>query len=199
MHIVQLNHITINYAGRVIFHDLSWAIGDRDRVGLVGPNGSGKSSLLKAITGAAQPDQGTVVRAREVRIGYLPQDVTLTPGRTLLQEALTLPPALVEATAELDQIEAQLADPRVYNDPDRLAIEMPDLLLLDEPTNNLDIPSMEVLEEALDDFQGAMLVISHDRYFLDQVVDRVIELDEGTLRRFEGGYTDYLAASGRAR
>jgi ATP-binding cassette subfamily F protein uup len=72
----------------------------------------------------------------------------------------------------------------------------PNLLLLDEPTNNLDIASSEVLERALDEFEGSLLVISHDRYFLDQVVDRVIELDEGTLAAFDGGYTDYLAAKG---
>jgi len=73
-------------------------------------------------------------------------------------------------------------------------LQQPNLLLLDEPTNNLDIPSMEVLEQALDDFDGAVLAISHDRYFLDQAADRMIELEGGVLRAFEGGYTDYLAA-----
>ena len=76
-----------------------------------------------------------------------------------------------------------------------LMLQRPNLLLLDEPTNNLDIPSMEVLEQALDDFEGAMLVISHDRYFLDQTVDRVIALDNGTLQEYWGGYTDSLVAS----
>jgi ATPase subunit of ABC transporter with duplicated ATPase domains len=76
-------------------------------------------------------------------------------------------------------------------------LQQPNLLLFDEPTNNLDIPSMEVLEHALDDFEGAMLVISHDRYFLDQTVDRVIELDNGMMRSYLGGYTDYLVASGQ--
>jgi len=78
-----------------------------------------------------------------------------------------------------------------------LMLSQPNFLLLDEPTNNLDIPSMDVLEAALDDFEGALLVISHDRYFLDQVVDRVVEIEDGALRSYEGGYTDYLAASGR--
>ncbi len=77
-----------------------------------------------------------------------------------------------------------------------LMLQQPNLLLLDEPTNNLDIPSMEVLEQALSEFEGAMLVISHDRYFLDQVVDRVIELEDGTTTDFSGGYTDYLIARG---
>jgi ATP-binding cassette subfamily F protein 3 len=121
MHIIHLDHITVNLAGRVIFHDLSWAIGDRDRIGLVGPNGAGKSSLFKAIVGEIQPDGGAVACGRGVRIGYLPQDVTLTPGRTLLDEALALPPKLAAVERALDRIEAQLADPAVYNAPDTLA------------------------------------------------------------------------------
>ena len=106
MHIIQLDRITINFAGREIFRDLSWAIGDRDRVGLVGPNGAGKSSLLKAIMGEVQPDQGTIVRMRGVRAGYLPQDVTLTPDSTVLEEAMIPPPRLAQVEAELSRIEA---------------------------------------------------------------------------------------------
>jgi ATPase subunit of ABC transporter with duplicated ATPase domains len=78
----------------------------------------------------------------------------------------------------------------------KLVLEQPNLLLLDEPTNNLDIASIEVLEQTLDEFVGTVLVISHDRYFLDKVVDRVIELRDGRLQQFDGGYTDYLDASG---
>jgi ATP-binding cassette subfamily F protein 3 len=79
-----------------------------------------------------------------------------------------------------------------------LMLQQPNLLLLDEPTNNLDIPSVEALEVALEDFDGVIFVISHDRYFLDQVVDRVVELNPDGLRSYDGGYTDYLAASGQA-
>jgi ATP-binding cassette subfamily F protein 3 len=78
-----------------------------------------------------------------------------------------------------------------------IILEQPNLLLLDEPTHNLDIPSVEALERALEDFEGSILTISHDRYFLDKVVDEVIELDKGTLTRFDGGYTDYLVATDR--
>ncbi|CAG0994886.1 partial putative ABC transporter ATP-binding protein YbiT, partial [Anaerolineae bacterium] len=78
-----------------------------------------------------------------------------------------------------------------------LMLQNPNLLLLDEPTNNLDIQSVEVLEKALDEFEGAVLTISHDRYFLDQTVDRLIELRDGVMKTFEGGYTDYLAAQGQ--
>jgi len=251
MHVIQLDHITINYAGRVIFTDLSWAIGDRDRVGLVGPNGAGKSSLFKAITGEVIPDAGTVTRARGVTVGYLPQDVTLTPGRTVLDEALDPPPALAEVDARLARLEAQLADPDVYNDPDalartldrqavaldeyerlggarhaatvrdmlarlgfseadlalptdtlsggqkklvalvRLAVERPDVLLLDEPDNHLDLPRKRQLEGFIKAYSGAVVIISHDRYLLDEVATQIAELDRGRLTVYPGNYTAY--------
>src|SRR5437773_3029380 len=121
MHIIQVDRVSINHAGRVIFRNLSWPIGDRDRVGLVGPNGAGKSSLLKAINNEIQPDGGTIVRMRGVTVGYLPQEVRLTPGRTLLDEAMIAPPELAQGEAELARIEAQLSDPMVYNQSDALA------------------------------------------------------------------------------
>src|SRR5215470_4962633 len=105
MHIINIDHITVNHAGREIFSDLSWAIGDHDRVGLVGPNGVGKSSLLKAIAGEYQPDGGAVNMMRGVRIGYLPQEVTLTDGKTLWEEALSLPSELAAVEQELSRIE----------------------------------------------------------------------------------------------
>ncbi len=251
MHVIQLDHITINYAGRVIFTDLSWAIGDRDRVGLVGPNGAGKSSLFKAITGEVIPDAGTVTRARGVTVGYLPQDVTLTPGRTVLDAALDPPPALAEVDARLARLEAQLADPDVYTDPDalartldrqaaaldeyerlggsrhaatvrdmlarlgfseadlalptdtlsggqkklvalvRLAVERPDVLLLDEPDNHLDLPRKRQLEGFIKAYSGAVVIISHDRYLLDEVATQIAELDRGRLTVYPGNYTAY--------
>lgn len=251
MHVIQLDHITINYAGRVIFTDLSWAIGDRDRVGLVGPNGAGKSSLFKAITGEVIPDAGTVTRARGVTVGYLPQDVTLTPGRTVLDEALDPPSALAEVDARLARLEAQLADPDVYTDPDalartldrqaaaldeyerlggarhaatvrdmlarlgfseadlalptdtlsggqkklvalvRLAVERPDVLLLDEPDNHLDLPRKRQLEVFIKAYSGAVVIISHDRYLLDEVATQIAELDRGRLTVYPGNYTAY--------
>src|SRR5688572_20571047 len=120
MHIINLNNIAINHAGRVIFRDLSWVIGDRDRVGLIGPNGAGKSSILKAIAGEITPTAGTITRQRGVSVGMLPQEAALTPGHTVIEEALVLPPELAALEAELARIEAQLGDPAVYNDFDRL-------------------------------------------------------------------------------
>ena len=251
MHIIQLDRITVNYAGRVIFSDLSWAIGDRDRVGLVGPNGAGKSSLLKLITGDVLPDAGAVIRARGVSVGYLPQDVHLTPGRTLIEEALVPPPDLAEVEAELARIEAQLGDPRVYGDTDalarvlerqervleqydalggprhtrtvrellarlgftrddfdlptealsggqkklvalaRLAAEAPDVLLLDEPDNHLDLAGKARLEALLRAYTGAVVIVSHDRYLLDEVATQIAELEGGRLTVYPGNYTAY--------
>src|SRR5450631_1882813 len=107
MHIIHIDHLSINHAGRVIFRDLAWAIGDHDRTGLVGPNGAGKSSLFRAIVGELQPSAGTVVRMRGISVGYLPQEVQLTAGKTLLDEAIVLPPELARVEAELTRIEAQ--------------------------------------------------------------------------------------------
>ncbi|MBI5666990.1 MAG: ABC-F family ATP-binding cassette domain-containing protein [Chloroflexi bacterium] len=120
MDIINLDRITVNHAGRDIFSGLSWTIGDRDRVGLVGPNGAGKSSLLRVIAGKDQPDAGSISMMRGVSVGYLPQDVELPPGRTLIDEAMTLPPRLAQAEAELARLEKLLADPAVYGDSARL-------------------------------------------------------------------------------
>jgi ATP-binding cassette subfamily F protein 3 len=251
MHVIQLHHITINFAGRVIFRDLSWAIGDRDRIGLVGPNGAGKSSLLKAIVGEVVPDDGQVVRAKGITVGYLPQTVHLPAGRTLLDEAMALPAALAQAETELSALEAQLADSDVYNNPSalelvlarqeqaleqydrlggpshgntvrelllrlgftpedfdlptdalsggqkklvaliQLAVESPDVLLLDEPDNHLDLAGKRRLEGFLRTYQGAVVIISHDRYLLDDVVTQIAELENGNLTIYQGNYSAY--------
>ncbi|HEX3051789.1 MAG TPA: ABC-F family ATP-binding cassette domain-containing protein [Aggregatilineaceae bacterium] len=251
MHIIQLDHLTINHAGHEIFRDLTWAIGDRDRVGLVGPNGAGKSSLLKAIMGEVIPDSGSIVRMRGVSIGYLPQEVRLTPGRTLWAEAVVPPPDLAQVEAELARIEAQLADPNVYNheaklsnvlarqeralevydrlggashesnvretlyklgfepgDFDlitdtlsggqkklvwlaRLVIERPDVLLLDEPDNHLDLAGKRRLETYLRGYAGSVVIVSHDRYLLDEVATEIAELADGKLTLYKGNYTAY--------
>ncbi len=252
MHIIQLDRITINHAGRVIFSDLSWAIGDRDRVGLVGPNGAGKSSLLKAIIGEVQPDVGTITRMRGVSVGYLPQEVWLTPGRILIDEAMIPPPELAQVEASLARIEASLSEPAVYDQPDalaralnrqeqvladyerlggprhaskvrellaslgfapddftlptdtlsggqkklvaltRLMAEAPNVLLLDEPDNHLDLAAKRRLEALIRDYNGAVIVVSHDRYLLDEVATQIAELDSGMITLYKGNYTAYI-------
>lgn len=251
MHVIQLDHIAINFAGREIFRDLSLSIGNRDRIGLVGPNGAGKSTLFKLITGDLKTDAGFIKRARDITIGYLPQDVDLTPGYTLLEEASILPPALADVEAELTRIEEKLASPNVYNDSNaltrvltlqeralekyeelgglshantvqellrrlgfsaadfslatetlsggqkklaklvRLVIEAPDVLLLDEPDNHLDLTGKRHLEQFLRNFNGAVVIISHDRYLLDEVATQIAELENGALTLYPGNYSAY--------
>lgn len=251
MHIVHVNNITVNYDGRVIFKELSWVIDSKDRVGLIGHNGAGKSSLLKVIAGLYQPDAGTMVKMRGVSVGYLPQHVQLTPERTLIEEAMILPPKLQAVDAALHAVEARIADPAVYNHDDaltrtlgeqerlleqwdslggaahagkirsilahlgitaddydlptdglsggqkklvqfaRLAAEQPDVLLLDEPDNHLDLEAKRRLESFLRDYTGAVVIVSHDRYLLDEVVTQIVEMEEGKLTAYKGNYSQY--------
>ncbi|MBI5960067.1 MAG: ABC-F family ATP-binding cassette domain-containing protein [Chloroflexi bacterium] len=253
MFVIQVDRLTVNYAGTNIFQDLSWAIGDRDRIGLIGPNGAGKSTLFKAIIGEVHPHVGKVVRMRGVSVGYLPQSVTLSSSRTLWDEAVVMPPDLARVEAQLAQIERQLADPQVYEDSDRLArvldrqeqvladyeklggpqftnkvretlirlgfapedfdlpaetlsggqkkqvllarlmVEAPDVLLLDEPDNHLDLASKRRLEALLKTYPGAVVIISHDRYLLDEVATQIAELENGKLNSYPGNYSAYAA------
>ncbi|MBI1256804.1 MAG: ATP-binding cassette domain-containing protein [Chloroflexi bacterium] len=251
MHILHVNNIEVNHAGRLIFKDLSWVIGDKDRIGLIGPNGAGKSSLLRAIAGVYQPDAGNVARMRGIRVGYLPQQVTLTEGLSLLDEAMLLPPALAEVEDELTRIEAKLSDPTVYNDENtlaqvmaeqegvleryerlggalhanrvlellthlgfttadhhlpsgslsggqkklvalvRLMVEQPDILLLDEPDNHLDLEAKQRLESLVRAYSGAVVIVSHDRYLLDECVHQIAELEDGKITLYVGNYSAY--------
>ena len=251
MHIINVNNITVNPAGRPIFRELSWVIGDRDRVGLVGPNGAGKSSLLKALVGEYQPDEGVISRMRGVSVGYLPQHVAPREGVTLYEEAILLPPALAAAEAELSDIEARMADPAVYGDESalarvmaqqeaalerfqrlgglvhanrvgellthfgftsadydlpteslsggqkklialvRLVVEQPDVLLLDEPDNHLDLDAKARLESFIRTYAGAVVIVSHDRYLLDECINQIAELENGKLEVYKGNYSTY--------
>ncbi len=252
MHIITLNHVSASHAGRPILRQLSWALGDRDRVGLVGPNGAGKSTLLNILRGAHLPDDGVITMARGLRIGYLPQDIDLTPNKTLYDIAMTPPPRLAEVEAQLSDIEARLADPAIYNSAEalaatldeqdrllkrydalngprhastvrellallgfgephydlaaqtlsggqkklvllaQLAAELPDLLLLDEPDNHLDVIGKRYLEGFIRAYRGAVVIISHDRYLLDEAVIQIAELEQGQLTLYNGNYSAYM-------
>ncbi len=181
-----------------------------ERVGLVGPNGAGKSVLFRLILGQGEPSGGEIKVGPSVKIGYYAQEhETLDPERTLIDTVRWAAPlseegAVAFLTHFLFTYEQARGAVRNLSGGERSRLQMAllmlsdaNFLLLDEPTNNLDIPSAEVLEEALADFEGTALIISHDRYLLDRVVDRIVELDEGTLTEYIGGYSDYQAAKAR--
>ncbi|CAG0988350.1 partial Energy-dependent translational throttle protein EttA, partial [Anaerolineae bacterium] len=251
MHIIRLEKVTASYASTVIFRDLSWAIDDRARIGLVGPNGAGKSTLLKLILGELPTDTGAVNRLRSATVGYLPQQVELAPDSTLIEEAMVMPPDLAKVEADLAKIETQLSDPAVYNNADkldrvlarqaaalqeydhlggarhqsrvreilsilgftpdddhlptdalsggqkklvalaRLALEQPAVLLLDEPDNHLDVQAKGYLEAFINQYEGAVVIVSHDRYLLDEVATEIAELEDGKLKLYKGNYTAY--------
>jgi ATP-binding cassette subfamily F protein 3 len=193
----------------IILAGLNLLVWRGERVGLVGPNGAGKSVLFRIILGQEPLDGGEVKIGPSVKVGaYAQEHETLDYSRTLIDTVRHAAPMSENAAVSFlgrflftygqarglvgnlsggERSRLQLAS---------LMLSDANFLLLDEPTNNLDIRSAEVLEEALAEFEGTLLLISHDRYFLDRVVDRVVELDDGALAEYIGGYSDYREAKG---
>ncbi len=195
--------------GRTLFRDLNLTLWHGERVGLVGPNGAGKSALFRLLLDPDSVSAGEVKVGPSIQIGYYAQEQeTLDPTQDLIACIRAVAPLTREAAVAFllrflfsyDQTTQPIGKlsggERSRLQLARLVLQRPNLLLLDEPTNNLDIPAIEVLEETLDEFVGTVLVISHDRYFLDRAVDRIVELRDGRLTEYLGGYTDYLAERG---
>ncbi len=190
----------------IVLAGLDLLVWQGERVGVIGPNGSGKSLLFRLILGGERPSGGLIKIGPSVKIGYYAQEhETLDYESTLIDTVRQVAP-LSETGAvrflgrflfSYEQARGRVAD---LSGGERSRLQMAllmlsdaNFLLLDEPTNNLDIASAEVLENAVAEFEGTVCVISHDRYFLDRVVERVVELDEGALREYLGGYSDYQA------
>jgi ATP-binding cassette subfamily F protein 3 len=189
-----------------VLNEVNLLVWHGQRVGLVGPNGAGKSVVFRIIRGQEQPTAGVLYMGPSVVSGYYAQEhETLSYDLTLfemLARQANLPegPAMAHLNRFMFTYEQARSPVRTLSGGERSRLQMAllmlggaNLLLLDEPTNNLDIASAEVLEEALEEFEGTVIVISHDRYFLDRVVDRVVELDDGRLTEYLGGYSDYEA------
>ncbi len=195
--------------GTQLWRDLELILWHGERVGLVGPNGSGKSLLFKHLVEPAllaKGGGGEIKIGPSCRIGYYAQEQeTLNLAATPLQEARLVEPMSEGAAVaylsrflfSYEQVTSPIANlsggERSRLQLAKVALLAPNLLLLDEPTNNLDIQSIEVLEQVIEQFTGTVFVISHDRYFLDQIVDRVVELRDGLLTEYLGGYTDFMA------
>lgn len=189
---------------RTIIQDLNLLVQHGERVGVVGKNGAGKTILFKVIRGEIQPTQGKIILGPSVKMGYYAQQhETLDANLSLIEIVRkTAPLSEGRAVAFLNRFRFSYLQQRdmINNlsggERSRLQLALimlrnPNFLLLDEPTNNLDIPSAEVLEEVLSEFQGTILVISHDRYLLDAVVGRIVELEAGKLYEYGGNYSDY--------
>lgn len=210
---IELHHVSKSYGEKKILEDYSYIVLKNQRLGIIGPNGCGKSTFMKMIAGQAEPDSGRIELGETIKIGYFAQEeqhmddsrrvidyvkdiaeyITTTDGKisasSLLERFLFTPDMQYAPIGKLSGGEKR----RLY----LLGVlaENANVLLLDEAGNNLDIPTLTILEDYLNSFSGIVIAVSHDRYFLDNIADRILELDgNGHVTQYEGGYTDYLEA-----
>lgn len=213
---IELHHISKSYDGQPLIQDFEYIVLRNQRLGIIGPNGCGKSTLIKMIAGLEKPDSGNIEIGETIKIGYLAQEETemdsnqrvidyikdigeyvqTKEGRItasqMLERFLFTPDMQYTPISKLSGGEKR----RLY----LLSVLMlgANVLILDEPSNNVDIPTLTILEDYINSFSGIVITVSHDRYFLDNVVDRIFEFDgQGHLQQYEGGYTDYLEAKQR--
>ena len=213
---IELHHISKSFGEKKILDDFNYIVLRNQRLGIIGPNGCGKSTLIKIIDGMVQPDAGEVEIGETIRIGYFAQEVPDmdTNQRVIdyirdVAEYIPIRDGKISATMMLERF---LLDSAMQYAPIaklsggekrrlyllKVLMEAPNVLLLDEPSNDLDIPTLTILEDYLDSFAGIVIAVSHDRYFLDNIVDRIFAFEgNGHLTQFEGGYTDYTEALAR--
>ncbi|MCM3638811.1 ABC-F family ATP-binding cassette domain-containing protein [Sporosarcina luteola] len=252
MIVLQVNGITKSFSGTDILNNVRLEVQHRDRVALVGRNGAGKSTLLKIIAGEMSADSGDIIMPKDVQVGYLEQHAGIDSPLNIWDEMLTVFGPLLEMEKRLRKLEAQMADPTVYGNPQeyervmkdydalqidfkdsggyqyesdmrsvlhgmrfypedyeknvnllsggqktrlalaKMLLSKPDLLILDEPTNHLDIETLGWLEKYLVSYEGAILIVSHDRYFLDQIVTITYEVSRRKVTKYVGNYSAYL-------
>lgn len=246
MSLITANELAKSYGSVDIFGGIHLAIPKDARIAIVGPNGIGKTTLLRILLGDEEPTSGNIARARNLKMGYLPQEAALDSQHTLWEECLSALTELLTMEAELRDLEHQMSDPGQTDEAlakygkiqvifegmggytyetrirqiltglgfeatdfkrplpqlsggqrtravlARLLLSNPDLLILDEPTNHLDIQAVEWLEGYLSQWEGAVLIVSHDRYFLDRVVDHIWEMRKDGLETYRGNYSAYI-------
>lgn len=215
---VEVNNVSKSYDGRTIIDDFTYIFLKNDRIGIVGPNGCGKTTLVKMIMSEVTPDAGDIVIGSTVKIGYYAQEIRTEPSERIdymnpemkvidyirnTAEYVKTTEGTISASQMLDKFlfppKEQYSLIKNLSGGEkrrlnllRVLMEAPNVLILDEPTNDLDITTLTILEDYLDSFDGIVIVISHDRYFLDRVVRRIFAYEEGgRLRQYEGGYSDY--------
>jgi ATP-binding cassette subfamily F protein 3 len=208
--VLEFDSVTKEFSHRKVLNDLSFLIRHGERVGLIGANGAGKSVLLRLILGKENPTLGEIKIGPSVKVGYYAQEHETLDFEQTLIDTVRLAGNMSESNAVSLLIRYlftyQQATQKVgeLSGGERsrlqlalLVLSSANFLLLDEPTNNLDIASAEVLENALEDFNGTVLVISHDRYFLDRTVKRIFELKDSVVTEYIGGYSDYAEITSR--
>lgn len=209
--VIELENVGMVYNGLDYIKDFSYILLRNDRVGIVGPNGAGKSTLMDIIAGRLAPTSGSITVGQTVKIGYFSQHSEFPDSSQKVLEYIKEANNYIE-TADGSRISAAQMLERFLFPPElqwvpvnklsggekrrlyllRVLMTAPNVLLLDEPTNDLDIPTLSVLEDYLDSFAGAVIAVSHDRYFLDRFANKIFALQPGgTLRQFVGGYSDY--------
>lgn len=208
---IELEHIFKGFGDKHLINDFSYIFLRDDRIGFIGPNGCGKSTLMKMIMGILKPDEGNITIGDTVKIGYFAQenedmtgDIRVIDYIKNVAEYIQTTKGQASASQMLDRF---LFPPELQYTPlDKLSggeqrrlyllkvlMEAPNVLILDEPTNDLDIQTLTILEDYLDTFAGIVITVSHDRYFLDRIVNRIFAFEEGGhLKQYEGGYTDYI-------
>lgn len=212
--IIELDNISMKYDGVDYIKDFSYILLRQDRVGIVGPNGAGKSTLMDIIAGRCAPTGGTLTVGQTVKVGYFAQHSEFPDSSMRVLEYIKEANNYIE-TADGQRISAAQMLERFLFPPElqwvpvnklsggeqrrlyllRVLMTAPNVLLLDEPTNDLDIPTLSVLEDYLDSFAGAVIAVSHDRYFLDRFAQKIFALEPGgRVQPYIGGYSDYLAA-----
>ena len=210
--VVQLEQVGKNFGERRILEGVSLSIQEGERIGLIGPNGAGKSTLLNLIAGKLTPDSGTVDWGETVRLGYFSQEgreldprqrvydfIHEIAGEVKTREGNFSATQMMERFLFPTQLQGQPIGKLSGGERRRLYLlsilmAAPNILLLDEPTNDLDVTTLAILEEYLETFPGAVLAVSHDRYFLDKMAAQIFEVGEGgAVRRYSGNYSDYLA------
>ena len=209
MNLITPEHLTHSYTERLLLDDASFHLNEDEKVGVIGINGTGKSTLLKILAGKIKPDNGTITMGRNLRIAFLDQKPDFKEGMTTLMSALPLKEDIADSPqnyepkaksmlnklgiTEFEQnIEQLSGGQRKRVALVRTLLTPSDILILDEPTNHLDSAMAEWLENHLKNYRGALIMITHDRYFLDSVVNRIVEIDKGKLYNYSCNYLGYL-------
>ena len=248
---ITINGLSVHFPGGYLFRDISFVVGNRDRIGLVGKNGAGKSTLMKVVAGKQEYESGSVVISAGQTIGYLPQEMVPSSQISVLEEALTAFDVLNRMEKTLEQLSIKIAESTDYESKEyenllqthselserivmmgsnnrqvetekillglgflhsdfsrkmtefssgwqmrvelaKLLLQKPEVLLLDEPTNHLDIESIQWLENFLRSYYGAVILVSHDRTFLDNITTRTIEITAGKIYDYKTNYSEYV-------